>query len=182
MKKLGLLLVVAISIFSCKNAEQHKAGIEELGTNWDATTAAFTEFAGTVEAENTTFTETTAAMAVDSAALAKLPADAQTKINDAKAVVTNAGAGYASLLTEISTFGADWTAKAAEVTALKEGLAAGKLEGDAAAKIAELTTYVTDSQAKVATMKETFKSVKEASTNGQVEYTKVLEMNKLMKK
>lgn len=181
MKKLGLLLVV-VSIFSCKNVDQYKAGIEELGTSWDATTAAFTEFSGMVEAENTTFAQATTAMMVDSAAMAKLPADAQTKINDAKAVVTNAGAGYATLLTEISTFGADWTAKAAEVTALKDGLAAGKLEGDPAAKIAELTTYVTDAQAKVATLKETFKSVKEACTNGQVEYAKVLEMFKLAKK
>ena len=173
MKKLGIFLLF-VSLVACKNVEQYKAGIEELGSKWDATTAAFTDFSGMVESENKAFASMNDSLMVDSMAFAKLAPAAQTKINEAKATFTNAGAGYASLLTDISGFTAEWTAKGAEVAALKDGLASGKLEGDVAAKIAELTNYVTESEGKLSTLKENFKTVKEGVTNGYVEYKNLL--------
>ena len=173
MKKLGIFLLF-VSLVACKNVEQYKAGIEELGSKWEATTASFTGFASTVETENKAFASMNDSLMVDSMALAKLAPDAQTKLNDAKAAFTNAGAGYASLLTDISGFTTEWAAKGAEVTALKDGLAAGKLEGDVAAKIAELTNYVTESEGKLGTLTETLKNVKEGVTNSFVNYKNLI--------
>ncbi|MBK9582798.1 MAG: hypothetical protein IPO48_13075 [Saprospiraceae bacterium] len=42
-----------------------------------------------------------------------------------------------------------WTEKAGAVTALKDGLAAGKIEGDVAAQIADLSGLVTQAGEKV---------------------------------
>lgn len=174
MKKVSIFLLF-VSLIACKNVEQYRAGIEELGAKWDAATASVTELSGMAEAENKTFATMTDSLMVDSTAFAKLAPAVQTQITDAKATFTNAGAGYASLLSDLSTFSTEWSAKAAEVTALKDGLAGGKLDGDVAGKIAELTNYVSEAESKIATLKETFKNVKESVTNGYVNYKNLLD-------
>jgi hypothetical protein len=169
MRNFGILLVL-VSIFSCKNVEQYKAGIEELGTKWDAATSAFGEFGKSVETENATFASLTDSVVIDSVKFAKLDAASKTQITDAKNNFVNAGAGYANLMTEIGTFTTNWTAKAEELKALKDGLANGKLDGDVLGKITELTNFVTEGESKLNTLKETFKSTKEGVTNSYVNY------------
>lgn len=169
MKKVGIFLLF-ISLIACKNVEQYRAGIEELGSKWEAATASVTELTGMAEAENKAFASMTETPMIDSVSFAKLAPAAQAQLTESKASFTNAGAGYATLLSELSTFSTEWSAKATEVAALKDGLAAGKLDGDVAGKIAELTNYVSEAETKIATLKETFKTVKEAVTNGSVNY------------
>lgn len=173
MKKVGIFLLF-VSLVACKNVEQYRAGIEELGSKWDAATASVTELTGMAEAENKAFATMSDSLMVDSVAFAKLAPAVQAQLTDAKATYTNAGAGYATLLSDLSTFTTEWTAKASEITALKDGLAAGKLDGDVAGKIAELTNYVTEAETKITGMKETFKNVKEAVTNGYVNYKNLI--------
>jgi hypothetical protein len=170
MKKFGILLIAAFCIVSCKNVEQFKAGIEELGTKWDGATSAFGDFSKLVETENTTFASLTDSVVIDSVKFSKLNAASQAQITDAKNTFTNAGAGYANLLTEIGTFTTNWTAKAAELTSLKDGLASGKLDGDVLGKITELTNFATEGESKLNTLKDTFKSTKEGVTNSYVNY------------
>lgn len=166
--------MVALTIVACKNVEQYKAGIEELGTKWDGATGAFGEFSSMVEGENTTFASMGDSLTIDSTVFAKLkPAD-QTKITDAKNAVVSSGAGYASLMTELSAFGTSWTEKSADMTALKDGLMSGKLDGDVSAKIAELTTFATEGETKLNALKETFKTTKEGVTNSYVNYKNIV--------
>ena len=88
-------------------------------------------------------------MMLDSTAVSKLKGEAATKWNDATAAYKAASDAYAPVQAELSDFVTMWTEKGAGVTALKDGLAAGKIEGDVAAQIAELSGLVTQATEKV---------------------------------
>ena len=152
MKKL-LLFALPLFLFSCKSGvESHSAAIEELSTNWDATTASITGFSESLTKDVTAYTEAAAGLTLDETTTAMLKGDAATKWAEAtaayKAATTDA---YAPVQAELNDFVTLWTEKAAGVTALKDGLAAGKIEGDVAAQIAELSALVTQGNEKVTT-------------------------------
>ncbi len=152
MKKF-LLLALPLFVFSCKpGVSAHKDAITKLGTDWDAATTAVTAFAEGLTKEVTSFTEQGQAMTLDSAAIAGLKGDAGSKYKMAldayrKATVDS----YTPVQGELTEFVSMWTEKAGSLSALKDGLAAGKIEGDVPAKIAELTSLVTQGTAKVGT-------------------------------
>ncbi|MBK8627152.1 MAG: hypothetical protein IPN86_16780 [Saprospiraceae bacterium] len=151
MKKL-LLFALPLFLFSCKpGVEAHKVAIEELGTSWDAATSAVTEFSNGITTDINGYTESASALMLDSVTTASLKGDVATKWAEAttayKAATSDA---YAPVQNELNEFVTMWTAKAGEVTALKDGLAAGKIEGDIPAKIADLSSLVTQANEKVA--------------------------------
>ena len=150
MKKF-LLFALPLFLFSCKSGvDAHKASIEELGTNWDAATAAVTGFSESLTKDVTYFTESASAMTLDEAATAALKGDAATNWAAATAAYKAATVdAYAPVQTELNDFVTMWSEKAAAVTALKDGLAAGKIEGDVAAQVTELSTLVTQGNEKV---------------------------------
>jgi hypothetical protein len=151
MKKL-LLFALPLFLFSCKpGVEAHRVAIEELGTSWDSATNSVTEFSNSITSDMNSYTESATALMLDSVKTASLKGDVATKWAEAtsafKAATTDA---YAPVQSELNEFVTMWTAKASEVTALKDGLAAGKIEGDVAAKIADLSSLVTQANEKVA--------------------------------
>lgn len=152
MKNL-LVIVLPLFLFSCKSGvESHKAAIESLDSSWTATTEAVTNFAGSLTADVNSYTEAASGLAMTEAQVATLKPDASAKWNEAmtayKAATNDA---YAPLQAELNDFITMWTEKSASVTALNEGLAAGKIEGDVAAQVAELNGLVTQGQEKLAT-------------------------------
>ena len=150
MKKL-LLFALPLFLFSCKSGvEAHKVAIEELGTSWDAATTAVIGFSEGITSDINGMTEAASSMMLDSAAQAGLKADAATKWADATAAYKAANDAYTPVQAELNDFVTMWTEKAASVTALKDGLAAGKIEGDIPAQIAELSGLVTQANEKVA--------------------------------
>ena len=150
MKKV-LLFALPLFLFSCKSGvDAHKTAIEGLGTSWDAATTAVTGFSESLTKDITSYTESASAMMLDSTAAAALKGDAATKWAEATAAYKAASEGYAPVQTELNDFVTMWTEKAAGVTALKDGLAAGKIEGDVAAQIAELSGLATQATEKVA--------------------------------
>jgi hypothetical protein len=151
MKKL-LLFALPLFLFSCKpGVEAHKVAIEELGTNWDSATKAVIGFSEGLTKDVNGYTESAAALALDSATTAGLKGDVATKWAETTSAVKAATSdAYAPVQNELNEFVTMWTAKSAEVTALKDGLAAGKIEGDVAAKIADLSGLVTQANEKVA--------------------------------
>ncbi|MBK9256896.1 MAG: hypothetical protein IPM42_15550 [Saprospiraceae bacterium] len=143
MKNL-LLFVLPLFLFSCKSGvEQHRASIEELSTNWDAATTAVTGFAEGLTAEINSYNAVSQATTLTPEAVAALKGDAATNYSAAAQAFANATAGYGAIQAELNDFVAMWTEKSASVTALKDGLAAGKIEGDVAAQVAELSALVT---------------------------------------
>ncbi|MBL0100387.1 MAG: hypothetical protein IPP49_10390 [Saprospiraceae bacterium] len=150
MKKL-LLFALPLFLFSCKSGvDAHKTAIEELGKNWDAATASVTGFSESLTKDVTGYTEAAGTMMLDEAATAALKGDAAKKWSEATAAYKAATAdAYAPVQTELNDFVTMWTEKAAGVTALKDGLAAGKIEGDVAGQIAELSGLATQATEKV---------------------------------
>lgn len=74
--------------------------------------------------------------------------------------VTDALGAYSPLLKTVSDFEATWAEKSAEVTALKDGLAAGKIEGDVNAKITELNAMIATANENLASWKTAYASIK----------------------
>jgi|GEM_PF-1076036 len=143
MKKLFLFALPLVLLVACKGVEQYRAGIEELSGSWDTTTKAITDFAGMVSSDMTNYTQAAASMPMmDEATAKKMKPEQIAAIDAAKKGVTDALAAYAPLQQTINDFVKTWSEKAADVTALKDGLAAGKIEGDVTAKLTELNAMV----------------------------------------
>lgn len=144
MKKLFLFAFPLVLLVACKGVEQYRAGIEELSGNWDTTTKAITDFAGMVSSDMTNYTQAASTMPMmDDAAAKKMKPEQTAAIDAAKKGVTDALAAYGPLQQTINDFVKTWSEKAADVTALKDGLAAGKIDGDVAGKLTELNAMVT---------------------------------------
>lgn len=150
MKNLLLLFALPLFLFSCKSGlDAHKAAITDLDTKWTAASTAVTDFANNLTKDVTAQTEAASALMLDEASVAALKPDMAAKWNEATSAFKAASAAYQPVQAELSEFGTMWTEKAAEVTALKDALTSGKYEGDAAAKIAELSGLVTQANEKV---------------------------------
>jgi len=142
MKKL-FLFALPLLMISCKGVEQYRAGIEELSGNWENTTKLITDFQGMVSGDLTGYTKALAGVNLDEMVASKLKPEQTAAWEAAQKAVTDALGGYAPLQQTINDFVATWTEKSAAVTALKDGLSAGKIEGDVPAQLADLGSMVT---------------------------------------
>lgn len=159
MKKLFLFLLPVLMV-SCKSVEQYRAGIEELSGNWDTTTKAVTDFAAQVSNERTAFTTALASVKLDDMVAKKLTPEQKTSFETAQLAVADAIKAYEPFQQTVSDFTKTWTEKSAEVTALKDGLASGKLEGDVAAKLADLNATVNAATENLKNWQATYATVK----------------------
>lgn len=150
MKKL-LFLLLPVVLFSCgKGVEQYRAGIETLATDWDATTSAVTEFTNTLNSDLSSFSQLAGSLRLSDEVQSKLKPEQATQWQEAQAAFTQALQGFAPIRTQVAEFSKAWGEKAAEVQALKDGLAAGKIEGDVNAKVTELTALVAQAKEQLA--------------------------------
>lgn len=151
MKNLLLLFALPLFVFSCKSGmEAHKAAITDLDANWTAASASVADFANNLTKDITSQTEAASSLMLEESAVAALKPDMAAKWNEATTAFKSATAAYQPVQAELTDFTNMWTEKAAEVTALKDALTSGKYEGDAVAKIAELSGLVTQANEKVA--------------------------------
>jgi len=161
MKKLFLFALPLVLLVACKGVEQYRAGIEELSGNWDTTTKAITDFAGMVSSDMTNYTQAAASMPmIDEATAKKMKPEQMAAIEAAKTGVTQALSAYAPIQQTINDFVTSWSAKAADVTALKDGLAAGKIDGDVAGKLTELGAMVTSGTENLKAWEASYATVK----------------------
>ena len=161
MKKL-FLFALPLLFVACKGVEQYRAGIEELSGKWDATTKSVTDFAGMVSTDRTNYTQAAAAITVDEATAKKLKPEQTASLDASRAAVTSAIEAYGPLQQSINDYVNKWAEKSAEVTALKDGLAAGKVEGDVAAKLTELNAEVAAAEENVKAWQASYATVKSA--------------------
>lgn len=173
MKKL-FLFALPLLMISCKGVEQHRAGIEELSGNWDNTTKAVTDFSGMVSSDLTNYTKALAGTQLDPAVASKLTPAQTTSLEAAQKSVTDALGAYAPLQQTINDFATTWTEKSAEVTALKDGLAAGKIEGDVTAKLAELNGLVVTANENLTAWQGTYGTIKGGVDTAMSSYTQLL--------
>lgn len=159
MKKLILFLLPLLMI-ACKGVEQHRAGVEELSGNWDAATKSITDFQAMVSADLTSYTKALAAMQPDDATRMKMKPEQVTAWEASQKSVTDALGAYGPLQKTINDFVSTWSEKSAEVTALKDGLAAGKIEGDVNAKITELNGMIATANENLTAWKASYATIK----------------------
>lgn len=160
MKKLFLFALPFVLLVACKGVEQYRAPIEEVSANWDTTTKAITDFSATVTADMTSYTQAVANMKMDEAAAKKMKPEQVAAITAAQTEVTNALGAYAPLQQTINDFVATWTEKSKEVTALKDGLATGKVEGDVNAKVADLNAMIATANENLKAWQASYSTVK----------------------
>ena len=163
MKKVFAFLTITFILAACgSNTAKFKPMIEELSGNWDTTTSAVTEFANMVKNEQSGIMNLTNSMKMDDAVMSAWDEATTTKFNNIQSMAQSSSTGLSSISGELDAFVSSWMEKGKGLQALKDGLSAGKLEGDVQAKITELTAANTDAMSKLDGWKEQFGKVKSA--------------------
>ena len=167
MKKVFAFAAIALVFAACNSVAKFKPQIEELAKTWDATTSQVTEFATSVKTEQSNWANAATAMTVAPEAMAKWDDAAKAKYAEIQAAAQTSTTGIAGISSELDGFVSSWTEKSNSMKSLTDGLAAGKIEGDVTAKIAELTAAATDATSKLGTWKTKFDEVKGAAAKAQ---------------
>jgi hypothetical protein len=165
MKKV-LVFLFAIAIFaSCKNVEQYKAGITDLSTKWEAASATVSGLSTMLDASKAAQMASFDSLKIDSTFMAKLKGADLDKVKAAVTAYQSSGAGLTEAATKLAEIKSTWDAKSTEISALKDGLAAGKLEGDVTAKLNELTAFLASNETAISTIKDMVTKSSEGSTS-----------------
>jgi hypothetical protein len=149
MKRM-LFLLLPVLMFACgSGVEQYRASVDTLVADWDATTSALTEFSATITNDLSNYSQMAGQMQLTDDVKAKLTPEKTSAWEAAQGALTQALQAFAPLRSEVGEFTKTWGEKAAEVQSLKDGLAAGKLEGDVNAKVTELSGLVAQGKEKL---------------------------------
>lgn len=168
MKKVLAFFAFALFLAACSNVGKFKPMVEEISSKWDSATGAVTAFAGELTTEQQNWLTAKAGWTLPTPeAMAKWDDAAKAKYTEAQTAVANSEAALTAMNGEVGTFAASWQEKGKELQALKDGIAAGKLEGNPQETINSLNTAVTDATAKVDGWKKSLADWKAASANSQ---------------
>ncbi len=167
MKKVLTFVAIAFIFGACNSVAKFKPQIEELAKTWDSTTSQVTEFATSVKTEQANWANASTAMAVAPEAMAKWDDASKAKYAEITTAAQGSTAGISGIASELDGFVTSWTEKSNTMKALTDGLAAGKIEGDVNAQIAELTAATTDASAKLGDWKTKFEAVKAQASSAQ---------------
>ena len=160
MKKILLAAVAGLILVACNNTAKFKAPTESLATQWDSTTTVVANFATMLGQEIANVQAMTSGMMVTEEAKAKLDEAGKAKLAELESGWATESAGLNAANDEVNAFVTSWGEKTQKLNALKEGLAAGKLDKETDATIAELTTAVTDAGTSVAAWTEKLNAAK----------------------
>jgi len=174
MKNVFFFLSILLVFSACQNSEQYKAGIEDLSAKWDATSTGLSDFANTLNGEMQGQIKMVSSMELPETVMTSLSDEAKGKVGEAKMACTKAAGDFGGIQQDVSAFMADWQTKGAELTALKDGLAAGKLEGDVAGQIAGLTTFMGEAGTKLTAWNASLETAKAAFVSSHGNYSTVL--------
>jgi hypothetical protein len=167
MKKVLAFATIALFLASCSNVAKFKPMVEELASKWDGTTSAVTEFVTSVKTEQANWMTAMGGMQVAPELMAKWDEATKTKYNEIQTAAQGNTTAMQGLVTGMDTFVAGWTEKSKEVQALKDGIAAGKLEGDVQTQISGLTTTMNEATSMLEQWKAKFAEVKTAAAASQ---------------
>lgn len=167
MKKVLTFAAFALILAACNSVAKFKPQIEELAKTWDSTTSQVTEFATTVKTEQSNWMNAMNTMQVAPEAMAKWDDAAKAKYTEITTAAQTSTTSLSGIATELDGFVSSWTEKSNEMKALNDGLAAGKIEGDVSAKVADLTAASTDAASKLEGWKAKFEEVKAGAAKAQ---------------
>ncbi|MEK7256335.1 MAG: hypothetical protein AAB316_16395 [Bacteroidota bacterium] len=168
MKKVLAFFAFALFLAACSSVGKFKPMVEELASKWDSATGAVTSFAGEVTTEQQNWLSAKSSWAMPSPeAMAKWDDATKAKYNEAQTAVANTESSLSAMSGEVSAFATGWQEKGKELQALKDGIAAGKLEGNPQETINSLNTAVTDASTKLEGWKKSLADWKAAAANSQ---------------
>jgi chromosome segregation ATPase len=170
MKKVSIFAAFTLILAACSNIAEFKPMIEELSAKWDSTTTGVTDFANLVAAAAQT-------TPVAPEAMAKWNDQLKNQYTELQNAVAAGDSGLAGITAEVDAFIAEWQTKSGEVTALTDGLAAGKLEDNVKEKIAELTAAANDATTKLEGWKGAFEQAKSTAAQARQALTDFLAAN-----
>ncbi len=146
MKNLFVLVLAAVTLVSCNNVEQHRTAIEEVSTMWsdfnpkmDALSQKCATLNSSLKAMGSMVVEVTEDM--DEGAV-----EAAQSINKE---YKESAMKVTSMTEEVNTFVTGMMVNDTKVQSLVDGLAAGKIDGDVDAMIAEVKLTMEEATAKM---------------------------------
>lgn len=150
MKKIIFAAAVGVLLVACNSVAKYEAPINTLATQWDSTQTIVASFASTLNQEIANAQNMAAGMQVAPEVSAKMKPEDMTKLQELQAAFQGQSNILNELNNEVSAFVATWGEKAQALTALKDGLTAGKMPEGIDATISELQTLVGEAGTKVA--------------------------------
>lgn len=167
MKQVLTILSVLVVLAACSNASKYADQINELAANWDSTTSAITDFAGTVSNTQAGWMSDVNSMQVSEEAMAGWSEEMKAKYNELMATSNTTTTNLSNLSSEVDSFISQWTEKSETLKALKEGLTSGKLEGNVEEQISELTSLANTGAANLETWQSKFSEINSAIANAK---------------
>lgn len=147
MKNLLVIFSSLLVIAACSNVDQFRAPIEALTSDWEKATTSVTEVGSMIGAAQSSLMSLKDSLVVDPSK--KMSAEATASMDSLKNAFTSQVDGLSGLASEVTTFATSWEEMSGKLAALKDGLAAGKLEGDVMAQLDELKNAAMDAGTKV---------------------------------
>lgn len=148
MRKLIFLFLVT-SVFSCNNVAKYKDAITGLATDWDATTATVTGLVEKITGLQNQAQNLMTSMNPSEEVAAAMNEQQTATMNDLKQGL-QANLGTLGEMSKAAfEFVSKWQTEGEKLTALKDGLAAGKLPKDVQATIDSLKATAEEGKSKV---------------------------------
>ncbi|MCB0551646.1 MAG: hypothetical protein KDD19_29035 [Phaeodactylibacter sp.] len=138
MRKLIILSILSIALASCSNVGKFKEAIETLSTDWEGTTAKVTAVVDQINATQAQAKSALESMNPSEEVAATLNDDQKAKLAIIQQTVQSQMGELGTLAQKAFEFVSQWQTEGEKLTALKDGLAAGKLPGDVQATIDSL--------------------------------------------
>lgn len=149
MQKFFLFAVLTLFLASCSNVGKFKDSIETLSGDWDSTTSAIVALSEKVTTAQNSWNQAKAGMAITEEMQSTLGEDVLGQITELVAGNGAINEQFGGLSSGIFEFVANWEEKGKMLTALKDGLTAGKLPENPQASIDELTALIAEGKEKM---------------------------------
>lgn len=144
MRMLLVAGVLVLAFTSCLNVENYREPIEEVTTAWEHTTTMFSSFINSLQIAQQELQHQLAEMTVPEALV--LSEESADRIAELQDDYQKEMENLSDLSQNVSNFISGWQEKSESLTGLKDGLASGRLEADAAEDITELQTTVSEAE------------------------------------
>lgn len=174
MRKIALFAMI-LAFVACDSVAKYKDGIEKLATDWDGATELVTNLASKLTTAQESLNGMKSQMNLTEEIKSQLSEDALTAAMKYIGQFTGFSETLGNLSGEVFGFVSNWQEKAKEVQALKDGLAAGKIEGDVPAKINDLTTMVDEAKGKVSAWDETISNTTSEAETAYGQFKAILD-------
>lgn len=166
MKKVIAFFAPVLFLVACGGGvDQYKPAIEELSANWDNATSAVSEFSKMISEEQTALVNLSNSLQVVPETMAKWDEATTSQFANIKGAAETSTNNVAQIAAQVNEFLTSWNEKSQQLQTLKDGLMAGKIEGDVQTQIAALSAAATDATAQLDSWKTKFTEIQAAAAN-----------------